>query len=348
LRIADCGLSESQSGAQLLGAAGASILTWSAAAAEFDRPLLLTPRQDLLGWIGRRVGLALLQLVALTCVLSVLFIFIFIIKEALPFFTSGHVGEMFTSAKWYPTDPTRPVFGILAMVMGSVDVTVGALVIAVPIGLLAAVFLSDIVPFGMRQVVKPVIELLAAIPSVAYGFFAALVFAPWMQDNLGVDSGKNALNCSIILAIMAIPTIVSISEDALSAVGRDLREGAFALGATRAEALCTVIIPAAGRGIIAGVILGMMRAIGETMLVWMASGNANQVIHPWYDFTQSVRTMTATIAGEMGETAKNTTHYHALFAVGLVLLAITFGLNLVSEALMARGRRPAAAGRRKA
>jgi phosphate ABC transporter permease protein PstC len=328
---------------------GAGGKTAVAAAADFDRPLLLTPRQDLLGWLGRRVGLALLQFVAFTCVLSVLFIFVFIAKEALPFFTSGHVGEMFTSAEWRPTDQVRPVFGIWAMVIGSLDVTVGALVIAVPIGLLAAVFLSDIVPFGMRQVVKPVIELLAAIPSVAYGFFAALVFAPWMQDHLGIDSGKNALNCSIILAVMAIPTIVSISEDALSAVGRDLREGAYALGATRAEALCTVIIPAAGRGIIAGIILGMMRAIGETMLVWMASGNATQIIHPWYDFTQSVRTMTATIAGEMGETAQNTPHYHALFVVGLVLLAITFGLNLISEALMARGRgQVPAVGRRKA
>ncbi len=318
-----------------------------AAATDFDRPLLLTPGQDMLGWITLRVGLTLLQFVALTCVLSVLFIFIFIVKEALPFFTSGQVGEMFSSAEWYPTsDPAA--FGVWAMILGSVYVTVGAMVIAVPLGLLAAVFLSDIVPFGIRQVVKPVIELLAAIPSVAYGFFAVLVFAPWLQDNLGVDSGKNILNCSIILAVMAVPTIVSISEDALSAAGRDLREGAYALGATRAEALCMVVIPAAGGGILSGVILGMMRAIGETMLVWMASGNANQIPHPWYDITQSVRTMTATIAGEMGETAKNTTHYHALFAIGLVLLAITFGLNLTSEALMTRGRGRPGTARRKA
>jgi phosphate ABC transporter permease protein PstC len=316
------------------------------AAADFDRPLLLTPGEDLAGWALRKLGGALLTCVALTCVLAVLFIFVFIIKEAMPLLTSGHGWELLTSMKWYPT-AEPPVFGALAVIAGSAYVTIGSLIVAVPIGLLAAAFLSDIVPFGVRQVTKPIIELLAAIPSVAYGFFAVLVLAPWMQRTWGLSTGTNALNASIILAVMAIPTIVSISEDALSAVGRDLREGAYALGSTRAETLVKVVIPAAGSGILAAVILGMMRAVGETMVVWMASGNAGQVPCPWWDLGQSVRTLTATIAGEMGEAPDGSIHRHALFALGLVLLAITFGMNIASEALLARARRRSRGGKPK-
>ncbi len=313
--------------------------TPSTTAADFDRPLSLTPGQDLAGWIFRNVGQALLFVVASTCVLAVLFIFIFIVKEAIPFFLSEHASQLYASTEWTPTHGASPVFGSLAIVVGSLYVTAGALVIAVPIGLLAAIFLSDIVPFGMRQVIKPIIELLAAIPSVAYGFFAVLVFAPWLQRTLDLPTGTNALNSSIILAVMAIPTIVSISEDALTAVGREMREGAYALGATRAEVITQVITPAAGSGILAAVILGMMRAVGETMVVWMASGNATQIPHPWWDFGESVRTLTATIAGEMGEAVHGSTHYHSLFALGLTLLAITFALNIVSESLLARSKR---------
>jgi len=313
--------------------------TSSTAADGFDRPLLLTPGQDLSGWAFRNVGRALLFLVASTCILSVLFIFLFILREAIPFLTkSGYLAELFTSREWYPAR-TKPLFGGWAILVGSVYVTLGALVVAVPIGLLAAVFLSDIVPFRLRQVIKPIIELLAAIPSVAYGFFAVLVFAPWMQNTLGMDTGTNALNASVILAVMAIPTIVSISEDALTAIGREIREGAYALGSTRAETTLKVILPAARSGILAAIILGMMRAIGETMVVWMASGNAVQVPTPWWDITTSVRTMTATIAGEMGETVHGSDHYHALFAIGLALLSITFVLNIISESLLARAKR---------
>jgi len=314
-----------------------------ATAAGFDRPLLLSARQDLGGWVLRGVGRSLLLGIALTSVLAVAMIFVFIVKEALPFFTGERTGELLTSTSWYPkAEP--PVFGALAMVLGSVYVTAGALVLAVPVGLLAAVFLSDIVPFRLRQMIKPAIELLAAIPSVAYGFFAVLVLAPWMQEHLSLPTGTNALNASVILAVMAVPTIVSIAEDALTAVGREVREGAYALGATRAEAIVTVVVPAARNGIFAAVVLGMMRAVGETMVVWMASGNASQVPSPWWDLSQSVRTMTATIAGEMGETVKGSVHYHGLFAIGLLLLAITFGLNIVSELLLVRGRRAAKGG----
>jgi phosphate transport system permease protein len=263
-----------------------------------------------------------------------------------------------------------------------------------------------VLPFGVRQVVKPVIEILAAIPSVAYGFFALVVFAPLLQQGGGrllagalwavgvpagglgvmvasglvagrwtgaarvagraaaaavmgaavlallylashrlagleVSSGTNALNVSIILGIMALPTVVSVSEDALQAAGRELREGSYALGATRAETILKVVLPAASSGILAAVILGVMRVIGETMVVWMASGNAAQIPHPWYNLLQPVRTLTATIAGDMGEAdhVTGSARYHVLFAMALALLTISFVCNLASEWVVRRARR---------
>jgi phosphate transport system permease protein len=204
---------------------------------------------------------------------------------------------------------------------------------------MAAVYLSDIVSFKARAVIKPVIEILAAIPSVTYGFFAVLVLAPWMQQRLGFATGTNALNAALILALMALPTIISVAEDSLSALGRELREASYALGATRVETVFKVVIPAALSGIMAAIMLGMMRAIGETMVVWMASGNANQIPHPWWDLSQSVRTMTATIAGEMGETEKGSAHYGSLFVVGVLLLGFSFCLNMASEFFLTRAKR---------
>lgn len=334
------------------------------AAAEFDRPLLLTPRENLTGYVGSHVGRATLFLVTATSMVAVLLIFAFILREAAGFFidpaalpaldatsaasilswawaavhaAGARLAELLGSTQWYP-EAAAPEFGALTIFVGSLYVSGGALLMAVPVGLLAAVCLSDILPFGARQALKPVVEILAAIPSVAYGFFAVLVLAPLMQQYLGVSTGTNALNAALILAVMAIPTIVSVSEDALTAVGRELREASYACGATRAETLLQVVIPAAHSGIIAAVILGMMRAIGETMVVWMASGNAAQIPSPWWDLTQSVRTITATIAGEMGETVQGSAHYRALFALGLLLLAFTFALNLVTEHLLRRAR----------
>ncbi len=308
-------------------------------AAGFTRPLLLSPAQDWGGWLLGEAGRAVLLTITGTSVLAVLLIFVFIIRQAWPFFQSQGLTEALGSTKWYPQAQGQAQFGMLALIFGSLYVTAGALVLAVPIGILTAVVLSDIVPFRVRQAVKPIIEILAAIPSVAYGFFAVLVLAPLMQKHLGLSTGTNALNSAVMLAIMAIPTIVSVAEDSLWAVGRELREASYACGATRAETLLKVVIPAAHNGIIAAVVLGMMRAIGETMLVWMASGNACQIPSPWWDLTQSVRTMTATIAGEMGETPKGSTHYHALFAVGLMLLTFSLVLNLATEYLLHRAKR---------
>ncbi|MCF7956943.1 MAG: phosphate ABC transporter permease subunit PstC [Phycisphaerae bacterium] len=306
----------------------------------FTQPLYLSPGEDLVGYISDLAGRFILFMITCASVLAVLLIFGFVIREAVPFITKHGVIDFLTSTSWFPqAEGAKAEFGGLALITGTLYVTIAALFISVPLGLLAAVFLSDIAPFKVRQICKPIIEILAAIPSVAYGFFAVMVLAPWMQKHLGFTTGTNALNASIILSIMALPTIISVAEDSLSAVGRDIREASYSLGATRAETTIKIVIPAAHSGIIAGVVLGMMRAIGETMVVWMASGNASQIPHPWWDLSQSIRTMTATIAGELGETPRDSDHYHALFAVGLLLLVFTFVLNMVSEFFLARFKR---------
>jgi len=300
--------------------------------------LALTPREDLLGFVGSYLGRALLFLITSTSVLAVLLILLFVVVRSIPFLRDFGIGEFLTSRAWRPTADT-PAFGALTLIVGSLYVSIAALLFAVPVGILAAVFLSDIVSWKIRDIVKPVVEILAAIPSVAYGFFAVLVLAPWMQREFGFSTGTNALNASVILAVMALPTIISVAEDAISALGRELREASYSLGATRLETMVKVVIPAAHSGIIAAVVLGMMRAIGETMVVWMASGNATQIPHPWWDLSQSIRTMTATIAGEMGEAPEGMPHRSALFAVGVVLLLMTFVLNIVSEYFLSRARK---------
>lgn len=302
------------------------------------RPLALTPGQDLKGYVVAKLGKAALFLITCSSVFAVFLIFYFVIKESLIYFKAESIWTTLTTNAWFPKSE-NPRYGMLALLAGSFYVTLAALVFSVPIGVMAAVFLSDLVSFKVRAVVKPIIEILAAIPSVAYGFFAVLVLAPWMQDHWSMSTGTNALNASIILSIMALPTIISVAEDSISSLGRELREASYGLGATRFETLFKVVIPAAHSGIIAAVILGMMRAIGETMVVWMASGNASQIPTPWWDLGQSVRTMTATIAGEMGETEHGSIHYGALFAVGVILLVITFSLNMVSEFFLARAKK---------
>ena len=279
--------------------------------------------------------------------LAVLAIIFFIARDALPFFREKGVIQFFFSTAWYPAHEP-PQFGAAAIFVGSFLVTGAAVIFAVPPGIFAALCMSDILPFTVRQVLKPVIEMLAAIPSVVYGFFALTVVAPflqeagtWLPGNFEIASGVNALTASVILGVMALPTIVSVSEDALQAAGRELREGSYALGATRAETLVKVVIPAAMSGLFSAVLLGVMRALGETMVVWMASGNAAQIPKPWYNLLQPVRTLTATIAGDMGEADQMTgsAHYHVLFAMGLCLLLFSFACNLAGEWIVARQRK---------
>jgi phosphate transport system permease protein len=307
-------------------------------AADTRRPLALTPGEDLKGYIASHLGRAVLFLLTFTSVLAVLLILLFVIYRSFSFLSGYSLVEFLASRDWWPTRES-PVFGSLAIIVGSLYVSLAALLFAVPLGILAAIFLSDILPWKARNIIKPVVEILAAIPSVAYGFFAVLVLAPWMQKHLGLSTGTNALNASLILAIMALPTIISVAEDSISAIGRELREASYSCGATRMETMIKVVIPAAHSGIIAAVVLGMMRAIGETMVVWMASGNATQIPRPWWDVTQSIRTMTATIAGEMGEAPEGSQHRGALFAIGVLLLILTFGMNIISEYFLSRAKK---------
>ena len=203
-------------------------------AADSRRPLTLTPGEDLKGYLLSHLGRAVLFLLTFSSVLAVLLILLFVIVRSFPFLSGYSLVEFLASRDWRPTAES-PIFGSLAIIVGSLYVSFAALVFAVPLGLLAAVFLSDILPWKARNLVKPVVEILAAIPSVAYGFFAVLVLAPWMQKHFGFSTGTNALNAALILAIMALPTIISVAEDSISAIGRELREASYSCGATRME-----------------------------------------------------------------------------------------------------------------
>jgi phosphate transport system permease protein len=264
-------------------------------------------------------------------VIILLGIFLFLLMTAIPAFREIDVGEFFTSKDWNPSSPVQEKYGIVSMIASTFMVTLGSLIIAVPIGIGVAAYLSDVAHWKVREIVKPVIEILAGIPSVVIGFLGIVLFGPVIAKVFGVSHGLNALNGSFLLAIMALPTIISISEDSLNAVPRAYSEASLALGASRWQTLMRVKIPAALSGIIAGIMLGMGRAIGETMTVLMATGNAPAFPK---SFLRSVRTLTATIAIELGEVPYYTTHYYALFAIGLVLFVITFIVNLISDLIL--------------
>lgn len=266
-------------------------------------------------------------------VLILIGIFFFLLYTAIPAFREVNIREFFLGKNWDPTSPVKAEYGILSMVASTLMVTLGALIIAVPLGLGVASYLSDVAHWKVRETIKPVIEILAGIPSVVIGFLGIVLFGPAIARVFGLSNGLNAINGSILLAIMALPTIISISEDSLSALPRTYSEASLALGASRWQTLFRVKIPAALSGIIAAVMLGMGRAIGETMTVLMATGNA-----PAFPkgFLSSIRTMTANIAIELGEVPYYTTHYYALFAIGFVLFIITFMVNLISDIILHR------------
>lgn len=267
---------------------------------------------------------------ALFAFLSVLvlgLIVIFLFREGIPIFREVSVSGFLFGTHWYPTyDP--PEYGIGALIVGSLLVTLFACLIAVPLGVLSAIYISEIAPASIKEVLKSVIELLAGLPSVVLGFFGMVIIAPWMQETFDLPTGLNIVNASLMLAIMAIPTISSISEDALYAVPKEFKEASYALGATRYETIVRVSVPAALSGISTAVILGMARAIGETMVVLMVAGGAAAIPHSIFD---SVRPMPASIAAEMGEAPYRSGHYHALFATGIVLFFITLAFNLLAD-----------------
>ncbi len=263
-------------------------------------------------------------------VVILLLISIFLFSEGAALFKDVSFFDFLSGRYWYPTSEP-PLFGLLPMFLGTLIVTAGAICISVPLGIASAVFISEIAPPKVAEMLKPIIEILAGVPSVVYGFFGLVVLIPRLQQLLNLPTGQTALAGSIMLGIMALPTIISISEDAISAVPDFLKEGSLALGATRWQTIYRVTIPAALSGISAAVMLGMGRAIGETMTVMMVTGNA-AVIPAFPDgILAPVKTMTATIALEMGEVPQGSEHYHALFAIGAVLFVITLLINLIAE-----------------
>jgi phosphate transport system permease protein len=258
-------------------------------------------------------------------------IFALLLFSAVPAFREVRLKEFFASVSWDPTSPVKAEYGILSMIVSTLIATTGALIIAFPIGLGVAAYLSDVAHWRVREIVKPIVEMLAGIPSVVVGFLGIVLVGPAIAKIFHVGNGLNALNGSLLLAIMALPTIISISEDSLNAVPSAYGEASLALGGSRWQTLVRVKIPAALSGIIASFMLGMGRAIGETMTVLMATGNARSFPH---GFLSSIRTMTSNIAIELGEVPYYTTHYYALFAIGLVLFVMTFGVNLVADLIL--------------
>ena len=272
---------------------------------------------------------------ASTSILIVLLIFLFLGKEAVPFISKPGLSALL-DIRWEPVSFVKERFGLWPLLSGSIVVTFFATLIAVPFGVIGAVYIAEIATPLEREIFKPFIELLAGIPSVVIGFFGLIVLAPIIKDLFNLPSGLTALTGALLLALMAIPTIITISEDAIKNVPLSYKEASLALGATRMQTIWRVIFPAALSGIVAAIMLGVGRVIGETMAVLMCTGNAPILtLSP----VESVRTMTATIAAEMGEVAVGDTHYSALFWVGLVLLVITFIINIISQKVLRKYQR---------
>lgn len=257
-------------------------------------------------------------------VLALAAIVIFLLSQALPIFAHVSLKDFLSSTEWYPTDDP-PVFGIGALIAGSLACAALTTLIAVPFGVLTACAIHAGMPPALTRIVKPLIELMAALPSVVIGFIGMIILAPWLQDMFGIATGLNLFKASIMLAFMCVPTIASISEDALRNVPSGLREASLALGATRWETLLKVELRWAMGGIATAVMLGISRVIGETMVVLMVAGGAAIIPESIFD---PVRPMTSSIAAEMAEAAVGGEHYHALYATGLVLFIITFAFNL--------------------
>ncbi|MEJ2642045.1 MAG: phosphate ABC transporter permease subunit PstC [Desulfosarcinaceae bacterium] len=265
--------------------------------------------------------------IATASILILALISLFLFTEGLPIFGKVSVTDFLFGQYWYPTaDP--PDFGIFPLIMGSFAVTALASVVAIPLGVMTAVYLAEIATARVREIIKPIVELLAALPSVVIGFFGMVVVAPFLQDTFDLATGLNIFNAGIMLAFMSIPTICSISEDAIFSVPNNLREASLARGATQWETILRVVLPASISGISTGVILGMSRAIGETMVVLMVAGGAGMIPTSIFD---PVRPLPASIAAEMAEAPFRGDHYHALFAIGIVLFIFTFIFNIVAD-----------------
>jgi phosphate transport system permease protein len=280
---------------------------------------------------------ALVRISGYSAILFVSLIFIFLMLEGLPALGQVPPGELL-GTRWYPIED---YFGILPLIGGSLVVTLGAALIAVPVGIGTAVFIAEVAPRWAREILKPFVEVLAGIPSVVLGFIGILVLAPDLRILLSLPTGLTALAGALLLGAISVPTIVSVAEDALDSVPRSYREASWAMGATEWQTILRVTLPAARSGVLTAVMLGIGRAIGETMTVMMVTGNAPVLPTGLGALFSPIRTMTATIAAEMGEVATGSTHYHVLFFIGIVLFLISMIINVIASAFVFRTRKRA-------
>ena len=280
---------------------------------------------------------AIVKTCGYSAIVFVLLIFFFLLREGLPALAEVKLGELL-STRWYPIENH---FGILPLITGSIIVTLGAMLIAIPFGIGTAVFLSEIAPRWMREILKPLVELLGGLPSVVLGFLGILILAPYLRTLLNLPTGLTALAGALLLGGIAVPTTVSIAEDALDSVPQSYREGALALGATKWQTIWRVTLPAAKSGVLTALMLGIGRTIGETMAVMMVTGNAPVMAVKLSSIFSPVRTMTATIAAEMGEVANGSTYYHVLFFIGLVLFLISLVVNIIASSVVFKSKKRA-------
>jgi phosphate transport system permease protein len=277
----------------------------------------------------------LIKFAGYSAIIFVVLIFYFLLSEGLPALTEVQFSE-FLKTRWYPIED---YFGLLPLILGSLIVTVGALVIAVPLGLLTAIYISEIASPRTKEILKPLVELLGGFPSVVLGFLGLLILSQFLRELLALPTGLSALTGALILAGIALPTIVSISEDALDTVPKSYRDASLALGATEWQTIWFVTLPAAKSGVLTAIMLGIGRAIGETMVVLMVTGNAPMMFDGLATFINPTRTMTATIAAEMGEVANGSIHYHVLFFIGIVLFLIALVVNISASTFVFRTKK---------
>jgi phosphate transport system permease protein len=287
-------------------------------------------------------------LTAISSIIVIFSIILFLLKDSIPIFQKVGIWGFLSGTRWYPTG-SPPLYGTFPLIIGTLLVTLGAMIIAIPLSLGSAIFISELATPRMRAIIKPAIELLAGIPSVVYGFFGLIVLTVWLRISFNQPSGESWLAGSILLGIMAIPTITSVAEDAISSVPREYKEGSLALSATRWQTISKVIVPSSLSGITAAIILGMGRAIGETMAVLMVCGNPTYGLIPspiWNVFAP-IKTLTATLGIEMGEVASNSNHYYALFGVAILLLVITLIVNILASIILGRLKERQQSGSKK-
>jgi phosphate transport system permease protein len=258
----------------------------------------------------------------------------FLVYNSFKFFSSYHIFDFLGGKEWYPTSEPEK-FGLLPLLTGSALVSFGAIIIAIPLGIGTAIYIGELAPRAVREVIKPIIEILASIPSVVIGFIGMTLLSGIIKDTFQLNTGLTALTGSIMLAFMSLPTIISISEDAINAVPNSYRFASTALGATKWQTAYKTVVPAASSGILAATMLGLGRVIGETMTVLMVTGNSPRLV---FSLLQPVRTITGTIAAEMGETVQGGLHYSALFAIGLILFLITFFINFIADKYVNKSR----------